>query len=177
LYVAPGVERQLASTRQGGTGTQSDDDHQPEALPYKYEAGSTNVPGVVGLEAGVDYLRMRGLEDVRRHQLALTERLMAGFAELPGVLVYGHPDAQRRVGVVSISLTGFDPQEAAAALDAVYRIQVRSGYHCAPLLHRALGTIETGGTVRFSVGATTTLEDVDAAIAAVGEMAAEAAVR
>jgi cysteine desulfurase family protein len=173
LYVGPGVELRLVSVRQGGTGTQSDDDHHPTALPYKYESGSLNAPGVLGLGAAIDFLRLKGLETIRRHHVALTSRLMAGLADLPGVRIYGPQNAEPRVGVVSITVEGYDPQEVAATLDAVYHIQVRSGIHCAPLAHRALGTAESGGTTRFSIGVFNTESDIDAAIAATAELAAE----
>ena len=173
LYVAGGVEEQLASVRQGGTGTQSDQDVHPDALPYKFEAGSLNVPGVLGLGAAAEFLLVKGLDRVRQHHAALTERLLAGLREIRGVRVHGPLAIERRVGVVSISLGHYDPQEAAATLDAAYRVQVRSGLHCAPLMHAALGTLATGGTVRFSVGLFNTTEHIDAAISAVREMAAE----
>jgi cysteine desulfurase family protein len=174
LYIRSGLESQVRSIRQGGTGTQSEEDRQPETMPYKYESGSINVAGIVGLEAGINFLRMRGLDAVREHHRRLTQRMLDGFAEIAGVRLYGPRSADQRVGVVSITLDGYDPQEAAATLDAAYRIQVRSGVHCAPLMHRALGTLDSGGTVRFSLGVFTTEADVDAAVAAVAELAAEA---
>jgi cysteine desulfurase family protein len=173
LYVAPGVEEKLASVRQGGTGTQSDQDVHPDALPYKFEAGSLNVPGVLGLGAAAEFLLVKGLDRVRQHHAALTERLNEGLREIRGVRVHGPLAVERRVGVVSMSLGHYDPQEAAATLDAAYRVQVRSGLHCAPLMHAALGTLSSGGTVRFSVGLFNTTDHIDAAIAAVREMAAE----
>ena len=173
LYVAPGAEERIASVRQGGTGTQSDQDVHPDVLPYKFEAGSLNVPGVLGLGAGAEFLLVKGLDRVRQHHAALTERLIAGLREIHGVRVYGPMSVERRVGVVSITLGHYDPQEAAATLDAAYRVQVRSGLHCAPLMHAALETLSIGGTVRFSVGLFNTTEHIDAAIAAVREMAQE----
>ncbi len=171
LYVGRGVETLLESLRQGGTGTRSEDDQQPDTLPEKYEVGNHNVPGIVGLAAGVAYLEQRSLEQIRNHSQELTEQLLAGFSEIQGLQVYGPTDISQRVGVVSIGLEGYDPQEVAATLDAAYRVQVRAGYHCAALMHRALGTAQSGGTVRFSPGPFTTAADIDVAIAAVGEIA------
>jgi cysteine desulfurase/selenocysteine lyase len=173
LYVAPGVEQHVASVRQGGTGTESDQDRQPDNLPYKLEVGSLNVPGVLGLGAAADFLCIKGLDRVRQHHADLTERLVAGLADIGGVKWFGPRSVERRVGVVSIALDSYDPQEAAAMLDAAYRVQVRSGLHCAPLMHEALGTLAGGGTVRFSVGLFNTPQEIDAAVAAVGEIAAE----
>lgn len=173
LYLAPGVERQLEPLRQGGTGTQSLDDRQPPMLPDKYESGNLVVPAIVGLGAGVAYLRKRGPDDVRRHELKLTERLLDGLRGTAGVTVYG-PPAVQRVGVVTITVAGYDPHELAALLDSAYAIQARAGAHCAPLLHAALGTIEKGGALRFSLGPFTTEDDITTTLKAVAELAAHA---
>jgi cysteine desulfurase family protein len=172
LYVRPGVERRLRSVRQGGTGSFSDDDRQPETLPDKYEPGNLNVPGIVGLGAGIQFLKQQGLSEVRRHAVELTERLLTGLADIRGVTLYGPPTAAQRVAVVSMSLSGVDSQELAAALDSAYRIQTRAGIHCAPAMHQALGTLQGGGTVRFSLGFASTADEVDAAVAGVREIAA-----
>lgn len=171
LYVAPGVEEHLCSVRQGGTGTQSDEDSQPNSLPDKYEAGNHNVPGIVGLGAGAAYLLQYGLENVRRHELDLTSQLLAGLSEIAGVQVFGPRDSQQRTGVISVTIKGYDPQEIAAMLDQAYSIQVRAGIHCAPLVHRALGTGKAGGTVRFSPGVFSSAEEIDQTIEAVREIA------
>jgi cysteine desulfurase family protein len=172
LYVAPGVEQRLESVRQGGTGTVSDQDRQPGSLPDKYESGNLNVAGLVGLGAGAAYVAERGIDDLRQHDVQLTERLLAGLDAIDGVTIYGPRQASERVGVVSVTLKGYDPQEAAALLDSNWSIQVRSGIHCAPRMHRALGTSELGGTLRMSVGPFTTEADIDAALSALSEMAA-----
>jgi selenocysteine lyase/cysteine desulfurase len=93
--------------------------------------------------------------------------LIARFLQTGGVKIHGTRDLPRRVGVVSISVAGYDPQELAVMLDSACGIQVRAGLHCAALMHRSLGTIDRGGTVRFSFGPFTTTEDIDAAADAV----------
>ena len=108
----------------------------------------------------------------REHDLRLSAALLSGFRQIPGVNVLGPPTPEARVGLVSICIEGYDPQEAAAALDAAHRIQVRPGLHCAPLMHRALRTLDSGGTIRFSLGQFNTAEDVSETIAAVAELAA-----
>lgn len=173
LYIAPGVEERLRSVRQGGTGTQSDEDRQPDQLPDKYEPGNLNALGIFGLKAGVEYLVSRTVDEIRRHAVELTDRLRQGFSAIPGVRVYGPEDPQRQVGVVSITLDGYAPQELAAILDGGFRVQVRAGIHCAPLMHRALGTLDSGGTVRFSLGPFHTADEIDLAIDAVRAVAAE----
>jgi cysteine desulfurase family protein len=175
LYVRAGVESQMHPLRQGGTGTQSDDDRHPEAMPYKFEAGSLNVPGIVGLGAALDFLRLQG-DDLRQHHLALTDRLVAGLLEISGVKVHGPVEARDRVGVVSITVEGYDPQEVAAMLDGAHRVQTRAGFHCASLMHRALGTIARGGSVRFSIGVFNTESDIDTAIAGIAELSTESAI-
>ncbi len=174
LYVAPGVEERLAAVRQGGTGTQSDEDRQPDSLPDKYEAGNHNVPGIIGLGAGLAFVRDRGLDRIRAHDRELTTRLIAGLSEIAGVKIYGPRNSDRQSGVVSITIEGYDPQEAAGMLDTAYSIQARPGLHCAPLMHRALGTVSIGGTLRFSLGVFTTQEEIDAAIRGVAELASAA---
>jgi selenocysteine lyase/cysteine desulfurase len=171
LYVRPGVEQQLRSLRQGGTGSQSEDDHQPEFLPDKYESGNHNAPGIVGLEAGLAWIEERGAGALRAHEAALTQRLRDGLGALPGVRLYGPDDAALRTGVVSLTIDGMEPQDVAAILDESFGIEVRAGLHCAPRAHQAIGTFAGGGTVRVSVGAFTTEEEVDAAVTAVGELA------
>ncbi|MCU0960959.1 MAG: aminotransferase class V-fold PLP-dependent enzyme [Pirellulaceae bacterium] len=171
LYIAPGCEQFVRPLRQGGTGTQSDEDRQPDSLPDKYEPGNLNVPAVLGLGEGVSYLQQLGLEQVQRQGEELTARLIEGFSGIDGVVLYGPRDARRQVGVVSISVAGVDPRVVAAMLDSSRRVQVRAGIHCAPLMHRTLGTTELGGTVRFSTSVFTTVDDIDAAVEAVADIA------
>ena len=172
LYLRPGMESEVACQRQGGTGTRSEEDRQPEQLPNKFESGNLNVAGIAGLGAAATHLFKKTISAVREHDLVLTTRMLAGFESIRGVTVFGPPNASDRVGLVSIRIEGYDPQEVAAALDAVHRIQVRPGLHCAPMMHAALGTVEAGGTVRFSFGQFNTEQDVDEAVAAVAELAA-----
>jgi cysteine desulfurase / selenocysteine lyase len=171
LYLRPGSESRVASVRQGGTGSHSDQDRQPDTLPDKYEAGNLNVPGIVGLGAAVGWLAEYGIERVRAHGQELTQRLLAGLADVRGVALYGPAATDARTPLVSMNVAGLDAQELAAILDAEYGIQCRSGMHCAPLMHRALGTADVGGTVRFSLGPFNTLEQVEIAIGAVRQIA------
>lgn len=171
LAIRPEAADQLDSVRQGGTGTASEQTRQPDELPAKFEAGNLNVPGILGLRAGVEFLGRRGLDDVEREGRELTRHLLEGFRAIAGVRVFG-PPAEARVPLVSVVLEGYDPQEVALSLDAMHRIQVRSGLHCAPAMHESLGTHERGGTVRFSMGIFTTAAEVDATLHAVTEIAA-----
>jgi len=170
LYLAPGIEQHLLPLRQGGTGTQSDEDRQPDTLPHRYEAGNLNVPGIVGLEAGVSHVAELGEHHIQVQARALIQRLLTGLTGLPKVRLYGPRSGVNRVGVVSLNLAGYDPQELTALLDSQWLIQTRAGLHCAPRMHAALDTLP-GGTLRLSVGHFTTQEQIDAAVAAIAEIA------
>ena len=170
LYIGPHVERELLSTRQGGTGSKSEDDRQPETLPDKYESGNHNAPGLVGLEAGLSYLQDRGVDEIRRHEIALTEQFLEGLRELSGVEIHGDTGLENRVGVVSITHPEFEPHVSATLLDEHFGIQTRAGLHCSPKIHERLGTIAGGGTVRFSFGPFNTADHIDAALTALREI-------
>ena len=174
LFVAPGVEQELRATRQGGTGTASEHDWQPETMPDKFESGNHNVAGIAGLRAALAYLSERNPLAIRQHEQELTARLLDGLQGIDHVTILGPCDAQRQVGVVSIATDGYDPQEVATMLDTSYSVQVRSGFQCAPLMHERLGTHARGGTVRFSVGAFSNSDQIDSAVRAVGEIMASA---
>jgi cysteine desulfurase/selenocysteine lyase len=174
LYIRPGIERQVSPLRCGGTGTQSDDDRQPEELPERFEPGNHNLPGLAGLAAALDDLKERTVKGVEAHHHALTARLLDGLRDTEELTIYGPRDADRRTSVVSLNLAGYDPQELAAMLDASHRVQCRAGLHCAPRMHAALGTAELGGAVRLSAGCFNTADDVDAAVVALQEAASVA---
>ncbi len=171
LDLRAGVERELQPLRCGGTGTQSEEDRQPDQLPEKYEPGNHNLPGLAGLAAATDFLRKETIGEIHAHHARLTARLLEGLGELPGVTIHGPRSTANRTSVVSISVEGYDPQELAAMLDASQRIQCRAGLHCAPRMHAALGTTAGGGTLRLSPGYSTTLEEIDLAVTAIQEIA------
>ena len=174
VYIHPGIEQQLDCYRLGGTGTQSEDDRQPMQMPERYESGNHNAPGLAGLDAALAHLQNETIETIRDTEVDLTGRLVDGLCSLSRVTVYGHTSPQTpHVGVVSFNVAGFTPHEAAAILDDSFGIQARAGLHCAPGTHRWLGTLDGGGTVRFSVGSFTAPSDVDHAIASIRELAGE----
>ena len=170
LLVAPGLENQVKPLRYGGTGTQSEIDRQPDSLPEKLESGNLNVPGIAGVGEGAAYVNHCGIDTIRQHEMQLTERLLHGLAAIDGVSVQGPADAARQVGVVSFTVDGYDSQEIATTLDAAYSIQIRAGLHCAPGMHRRLGTAGSGGTARISIGPFTTDDQIDSVLAAVTEI-------
>jgi len=156
----------------GGTGSRSEEQIQPDFLPDKYEAGTMNVPGLAGLAAGIRWVQERGVAAIQAHERALTQRLIDGLRAIDGVTVYGTHDATRQTGAVSGRIAGADVGMVGLRLDDDYGILCRVGLHCAPLAHRTIGTFPEG-TIRLSPGATTTLEEIDAAIGAIAEMAKE----
>jgi cysteine desulfurase/selenocysteine lyase len=170
LILAAGIEQHLLPMRQGGTGTKSDEDTQPDSLPDRYESGNLNVPGLVGLEAGISHVQSLGEHLIQGQSRALVQRLLTGLTGLPGVVLYGPRTGDDRVGVVSLTVAGFTPQELASLLDAQWSIQTRAGLHCAPKMHASLGTLPSG-TLRLSLGHFTTQAQIDAAISALTEIA------
>ncbi len=171
LYIRPGVERELQPLRCGGTGSRSEEDRQPDELPDKYEPGNHNLPGLAGLAAATDFLRTETIEAVHIHHTQLTARLLEGLGDVPGLTIHGPQSTANRSSVVSITVEGYDPQELAAMLDASQRIECRAGLHCAPRMHEALGTAAGGGTLRLSPGYATSLEEIEAVVAALQEIA------
>lgn len=167
LYVSPKVR--LSPLRQGGTGTHSEEERQPEEMPEALEAGTVNTVGIAGLGAAVRVLERWGMANIQAHEARLTARLLAGLEDLKGVKVQGTTDPRRRVAVVSLTMQGWEPVDLGAALDSSFGIAVRPGLHCAPLAHRTLGTYPRGA-VRLSPGCLTTEGDVDQALAALCEL-------
>ena len=153
----------------GGTGVQTYSRSQPEQLPTLLEAGTLNGHGIAGLSAALDYIREVGMDTIREKEEALMRRFYAGVSAIPGVTVYGN-FAAPRTAVAALNIRDYDSGEVADALSQDYGIATRSGAHCAPRMHRALGT-EHQGAVRFSFGWFNTEAEIDAAIQAVKELA------
>lgn len=170
LYVRPGREAELKPLIRGGTGSRSEHEDQPALLPDLFESGTLNAPGIAGLGAGANYLLEHGVERIREDELALTGQLIDGLASIDRVQLYGDPDPQKRMPVVSFNLDGMEPSDVALSLDREYQIMVRAGLHCAPAAHKTLGTFP-GGSVRMSPGHDSTAEEIEAAVRAVREIA------
>jgi len=160
----------LRPLTRGGTGSQSELEEQPDFLPDKYESGTANGVGIAGLGAGVRFVLEQDVENIRRHEQMLTERLLAGLQDIPGVCVYGTRDARRQTACVSFNIKGIEPSDVALRLDEEYAILCRPGLHCAPAAHRTIGTYPRG-TVRFGLSYFNSIEQVDAAIGAVRNIA------
>jgi len=167
LFLRHGLE--LIPLREGGTGSHSEELHQPASSPERYEAGTPNILGLAGLLAGVEFLLQTGVQRIRAREIELTRRLMEKLREIEGLTIHG-PDAEAKTGITSISFDALEPAEAGQILGKKFGIMVRTGIHCAPLTHAILGT-QGRGTVRFSVGWANTAEQVDFAAKAVREIA------
>lgn len=168
----PEFAAQIDALVAGGTGSSSDSEQMPSFMPDRLEAGTPNLPGIAGLAASLAWLDEKGIDAVRDHELALTQRLLDGLAPLAAagrVRLVGLPGTEGRTGVVSIQTPGHDLSQVAHDLDARYGIQTRVGLHCAPSAHKTLGTYPTG-TIRFSLGWANTEDDVDLAITALNEL-------
>jgi cysteine desulfurase family protein len=168
LYVGPRARPR--AWREGGTGGDSSSETQPRELPYFLEGGTPNVLGVAGLSAGLKSVQERGLEDIHAHEIELIERLWRRLDEMSGFEVFGHRDGARRVGTLSFRCTALPAAEVGGILDQAFDVAVRPGLHCAPYIHRALGTFPEG-TVRVSPGPFSTAEDIDRLAAALAEIA------
>jgi cysteine desulfurase family protein len=169
LYVGPRAK--LRPWREGGTGGDSSTPIQPAEFPYYLEGGTPNVLGIAGLVAGLDFVEGRGVDAIRKHEVELCDRLRLALAELPGFEVFGHADAARRVGTVSFRCEMIPAPELGGILDQAFDIAVRPGLHCAPYVHKALGTYPDG-LVRVSPGPFNTAAEIDRLVEALKEVTA-----
>lgn len=171
LYLCPTVADDVSPIRFGGTGSQSVDAVQPLQMPQKFESGSLNVPAIAGLGEGVKFVDSEVGHAMQQHADELMQELRSGLDGIDGVKIFGPPAPSARTGVTSIAIAGMDSHSVASVLDIEFEVQVRSGFHCAPLLHKRLGTAQEG-LVRFSPGPFNTSVDIEFAVGAVAEIAA-----
>lgn len=170
FYVRPGLR--IAPLVVGGSGVHSFDENHPAEMPTALEAGTLNVPGIAGLGAGVRWILEQGVEPLHARETALACLFYEQVHSLPDVTLYGDFAAQERAPIVSLNLAGEDSARVADILWEDYGICVRAGAHCAPLMHKVLGTVEQG-VVRFSFSHTNTEQEVLQAAAAVRQLAQE----
>lgn len=156
----------LMPLKRGGSGSNSEREEQPDFLPDKYESGTVNAVGLAGLAAGVRSVLATGVETIRAHEVALTQRLIAGLQNISGVTVYGGLDAGLQTATVSFNVAGHLPSDVGLRLDEEFGIMCRVGLHCAPAAHKTIGTFPSGA-VRFGLSYSNTAEEVDRALAAV----------
>ena len=154
----------------GGTGSFSHLETLPTHMPDAFEAGTLNLPGIIGLNEGLSYIESQGMENIHNHELALTQAFLEGLQSIDVVNIIGKQDIQDRTAVVSITIDSMDPASIAYELESTYHIMTRVGLHCAPRAHQTLGTYPEG-TVRFSFGYANTLKDVESALSALHRIA------
>lgn len=168
LYVRPGID--LKPWREGGTGSFSEQDLQPESMPERLEAGTLNSPGLAGLIEGVNFIEKTGLQQIRNREMAIYAYLRDKLARIPGIKLYGPAEPSRCTAVLSLTMEGVDCGELGYILESSYGILCRTGLHCAPLAHQALRTFPAG-TVRLSPGFFTREADIDYLAGALAEIA------
>lgn len=167
LYIAPHLN--IEPLLHGGTGSQSENSEQPTVRPDRYEAGTQNAVGIAGLLAGVKKVMTLGTDNIHHQEWVLTQLLMEGLSEIPGIRLLGPVAGAPRSGIVSFVIDGQESAEIAHRLDREYSIAVRAGMHCTPLAHKAADTLASGA-VRVSVGVSSTVNDIDKVLAAMKNM-------
>ena len=170
LYVRDGVE--VKPYLSGGTGVQTYNEHQPAEMPTRLEAGTLNGHGLAGLDAAIDYINEFGMQAIHDKEMSLMWRFYNGVKEIEGVKIYGDFDVKDRCPIVSINLSDYESGTVSDELANRFEIATRPGGHCAPLMHKALGTVDQGA-VRFSFSHFNTEEEVDTAINAVRTLVEE----
>ena len=170
IYVKEGVK--LKPLKTGGSGIQTYSKEHPVQMPTALEAGTLNGHGIAGLHAALGYLEKEGIDNIRKKENELMWRFYNGVKDVPGVKVYGDYSQKERCAIVTLNIGDYDSSEVSDELLMEYDISTRSGGHCAPLMHEALGTVEQGA-VRFSFSHYNTEEEVDTAIRAIRELAEE----
>ena len=143
----------------GGTGSISDMQTMPEFLPDKFQPGTVNIPGIIGLKHSLSFIEREGLDGIIQHKKRITDAFIENIYNIKGIELVGPVSSIERCSVVSLNFVGMDNAEAAFALESKYGIMTRCGLHCAPHAHKTLGTFPQG-TVRFSFGYFNTMEDI-----------------
>lgn len=160
FLISERLDKRMEPYIAGGTGSQSDSLLMPDYLPDKYESGTMNLPGIIGLHASLDYIREQGLKAIHDKKMELTEYLLNEVKRIPQVRIVGRKDVQDRVAVVSLDFLTIDNAVAAFELEQECGVMTRVGLHCAPAAHQSLHTFPQG-TVRFAFSASNTFSEID----------------
>lgn len=170
MYVREGLH--IRPLKSGGSGVQTYNETHPAEMPTALEAGTLNGHGIAGLHAAMQYLEQTGVDHIRAREQDLMWRFYEGVKDIPGVKVYGDFSTKERCAIVALNIGDYDSSEVSDELLTEYSISTRPGGHCAPLMHKALGTVEQGA-VRFSFSHYNTEEEIEIAIQAIRELAEE----
>ncbi|MSS63905.1 aminotransferase class V-fold PLP-dependent enzyme [Velocimicrobium porci] len=158
------LANQLTPLVSGGTGSMSDSEEIPDFLPDRFEAGTLNLPGIIGLGEALSYLEQTGINHIYQHEMELTKYFLEGVKKIPSFQIIGHEDISNRTAVVSLQWKKGDEALLAFELDHSYGIMTRVGMHCAPNAHKTLGTFPKG-TIRFSFGHKNKKEEIEEILA------------
>lgn len=170
MYIRSGIN--LKPLKCGGSGVDTYNIHHPQEMPTALEAGTLNGHGIAGLGAGVSYIQKIGMEKIRDKELAFMWKFYYGVKDIPNIKVYGNFSTKKRCPIVTLNIGEYDSSEVSDELLMTYNISTRPGAHCAPLMHKALGTVEQGA-VRFSFSHYNTEEEIAIAIRAIEELSRE----
>ncbi|MDP4091003.1 MAG: aminotransferase class V-fold PLP-dependent enzyme [Bacillota bacterium] len=169
LILSSSFASKLQAFKEGGTGSFSEQEYQPEVLPDKFESGTLNIPGIFGLNAALKYIREIGTETIAGHEKHLGNLFLNNVLNIDGIKLHGMKSSENRTSVFSLTFDKMETAEVAYLLDSRYGIMTRSGIHCSPLAHKTLGTFPEG-TVRFSFGYFNTEEEIDYICRAINEI-------
>lgn len=170
LYIREDLK--LKELKEGGTGSASDILYQPDILPDKFESGTPNAPGIIGLGEGVKYILETGMGNIRKKEEELTSHFIEELLKIDGIKIYGPLNAKEQGAVVTLNIRDEDSSEVSYILDEEYNIGVRSGLHCAPLAHKTVGSFKQGA-VRFSFGPFNTHEEIEMGVKAIKKISKE----
>lgn len=163
LYISDNIE--ISSLKEGGTGSNSESIIQPDFLPDKMESGTLNTPGIISLNEGIKFIFSKRIDNIRNHEISLMEYLTSELQKLPFVKLYGETNPQLKTPVLSFNIDNHDSSEVGRYLNSL-NFYLRTSYHCAPLIHKIIGT-ERIGTVRVSPGYFNTFNDIETFILAI----------
>jgi len=133
----------------------------PDVYPSRYEASSPNILAIAGLHSALDWIIDIGINNIREKESFLTNYLIEKLKYIDGIKIYLPENLNNHVGIVSFNLDNYNPNELGQIFDRDFNIAVRTGYHCAPLIHDFINTENKGGTVRISLGYFNTKNDID----------------
>ena len=165
-------DAEIKGTIYGGTGVRSAVPYHLEEYPYRLEAGTLNLAGISGLNAGLKWVLGKGIENIYSHEMELLTMLQEGLSEIKEVKIWGTRNLKNRVATLSMTVANYDASDIGTILDVEYGILTRTGLHCAPLIHEHHGSVPRG-TVRFSAGPFNTKEHIESALKAIREIAAD----
>lgn len=170
FLVSERLDKEMSPLIAGGTGSLSDSLIMPGSLPDKYESGTMNLPGIIGLHKALSYLEETGIDRIHRRKMELTEYFLQKLRGISGIRIVGHNNCENRVAVVSLDFQTRDNAVAAFELEQEAGIMTRVGLHCAPVAHQSLGTFPEG-TVRFAFSAANREEEIDKCIETIYKIA------